>query len=147
MARYSKQTLNFLKEVGEDRQKILAPIPTSADRMVPGNILIFNYTPLEGTDTSEQRIVLVVKCKRGDGVFPGKTGKLVSCIKLEGSSGTVVDTIIENLYKKRRRASYYGVIKESLGKLLGPNSFRTYKLEGMSDIDKLSLGTQKVRFD
>ena len=155
MAKFSKKTLEFLNDIGGDAKKLLTPIPTSADRMIPGNILIFRYNPadvsiyrgIKGTFSSNQKVILIVRCKRGDGVFPGKDGKLVSCFKLNGSSESVVSIILDNLYKKRRRASYYGLIRDSLITILGKNSFRTYRLQGMDDIHLLSLGTQKVRFD
>jgi len=145
MAKFSKKTLEFLSAVGGDQDKLLSPIPPSADRMVPGVLLIFRYAPhgTQGVD-SDQRVVLVVKCKRGDGVFPGKTGKLVSCFKLHSTGGpqsseVVVETLIENLYTKGRRASYYGKIAPSLIKLLGKHAFHTYRLEGMDDVWKFSL--------
>ena len=47
--------------------------------------------------------------------------------------------ILENLYKKRRVASYYGKIKDSLIKLLGIDSYRTYKLDQMKEIYKVFL--------
>ena len=160
MAEFSKKTLEFLDAVGGDHRKFLAPIPTSPDRMIPGNLLIFRYTPLEGEYfrdslgrfSTNQRVILVVKCKRGDGVFPGKSGKLVSCFKLHSVDGpnnseVVVQTILENLYNKRRRASYYGRITPSLIKLLGKHVFHTYRVNGMNDLWKFSLGPQKVRFD
>ena len=146
MAKFSKKTLEFLSAVGGDQDKLLSPIPPSADRMVPGVLLIFRYAPhgTQGVD-SDQRVVLVVKCKRGDGVFPGKTGKLVSCFKLHSTGGpqsseVVVETLIENLCTKGRRASYYGKIAPSLIKLLGKHTFHTYRLEGMDDVWKFSLG-------
>mgnify|MGYP007063544710 CR=1 FL=1 len=139
MVQFSKQTQIFLKEVGGDRKKILTEIPPSADRMTPGEVLIFRYYLGIGPGSREQRVVLIVKCKRGDGVFPGKTGKLVSCFKLDGKSEVIIDTILDNLYKKRRQASYYGKIKKSLIKILGKNSFRTYKLESMKEIYKLAI--------
>ena len=94
----------------------------------------------------------MVKCKRGAGVFPGRSGKLVSCFKLHSvdgspSSEAVVETILENLYTHRRRASYYGRITPSLEKLLGKHTFHTYRLNGINDLWKFSLGSQKVRFD
>jgi hypothetical protein len=134
----SKETKEFLRNVGEDNQKLLTQMPPSADRIIPGEILIFRYYLGVGRGSREQRIALIVKCRRGDGVFPGKFGKLVSCFKLNGDSDTVVDMILENLYKKRRRASYYGKIKQSLIKLLGVDSFRTYKLDSMKEIYKLA---------
>ena len=152
MVKFSKKTLEFLSAVGGDQDNLLSPIPTSADRMIPGVLLIFRYAPLVGEYAtqghqgvaSDQRVVLVVKCKRGDGVFPGKTGKLVSCFKLHSTDGSpssevVVETIIENLYTKGRRASYYGLIAKSLIKLLGKHAFHTYRLEGMNDLWKFSL--------
>ena len=147
MAKFSKKTLEFLSAVGGDQDKLLSPIPPSADRMVPGVLLIFRYAPhgTQGVD-SDQRVVLVVKCKRGAGVFPGKTGKLVSCFKLHSTGGpqsseVVVETLIENLYTKGRRASYYGKIAPSLIKLLGKHTFHTYRLEGMDDVWRFSLGS------
>lgn len=138
MQRFSKETKEFLGAVG-DSKKILTMIPPSADRMTPGEILVFRYYLGSGLGSRGQRVCLVVKNRRGDGIFAGKDGLLVSCFKLNGNSEDVVDAIIENLYKKRRRASYYGKIKESLIKLLGIDSYRTYKLTQMKDIFKVSL--------
>jgi hypothetical protein len=140
MFQISKETQKFLNDVGEDHQKLLTMIPPSADRMTPGNILIFRYYLGSGVGSKAQRIVLVVKCRRGDGVFPGLDSKLLSCFKLNGDSSAVIEAILENLYKKRRLASYYGKIKESLIKLLGIDSFRTYKLNSMKEIYKVTLG-------
>ena len=147
MAEFSKETLNFLMDVGEDQRKILQPTLPSADRMIPGNILIFRYNPadvsiyrgIKGTFSSNQKVILIVRCKRGDGVFPGKEVKLVSCFKLNGSSESVVSIILDNLYKKRRKASYYGKIKDSLVSILGVDSFRTYKLNEMRNLYKVNL--------
>ena len=139
MVQFSKQTQDFLKEVGGDSRKILTMIPASADRMIPGTVLIFRYFLGVGPGSRGQRVILIVRCKRGDGAFPGKEDTLVSCFKLEGNSSVVIDTILYNLYKKRRRASYYGKIKDSLVKLLGKKSFRTYKLPQMKEIYKLDI--------
>ena len=154
MAEFSKETLEFLSVAGGDAPKFLSPAPTSGDRMTPGSVLIFRYDPLvgefyrkdKGRFSSNQRVVLIIKCNRGDGVFPGKSGKLVSCLKLDESSSAVINIILDNLYKKRRRASYYGVIVKSLRTLLGRDTFRTYRLDGMKDVYTFYLGTQKVRF-
>jgi len=140
MAKLSEETKEFLGDVGGDSKKLLTSMPASADRIVPGEVLIFRYFLGAGIGSRAQRIVLIVKCRRGDGVFPGKYVKLVSCFKLNGGSKAIIETILENLYKKRRRASYYGKIKQSLVKLLGVDSFRTYKLNNMKDIYKLDLG-------
>ena len=148
MPEFSKETLNFLTNVGEEkRSRILQPTVPSADRMTPGEILIFRYdvqTPvyrgMRGRFSSNQKVVLIVRCKRGNGVFPGKTVPLVSCFKLHGNSESVVEIIVDNLYKKRRKASYYGKIKDSLVSLLGIQSYRTYKLPEMTSLWKVNLG-------
>jgi hypothetical protein len=139
MPSFSKETKNFLEAAGGGG-KVLQPMPPSADRITPGDILIFKYFLGVGPGSRGQRVVLIVKSKRGDGVFPGLDDKLVSCFKLNGDSEAVIEAILENLYKKRRRASYYGKIKASLIKLLGIDSYRTYKLGQMKQIYKVFLG-------
>tara|TARA_Y100001972_G_scaffold123051_1_gene169678 strand:- start:736 stop:1152 length:417 start_codon:yes stop_codon:yes gene_type:complete len=137
MPRFSKETQQFLESAGTT--KVLQPMPASASRIIPGDILIFRYFSGVGAGSQGQRVILIVKSRRGDGVFPGLNGKLVSCFKLDGDSDAVVDAILENLYKKRRAASYYGKIKQSLIKLLGIDSFRTYKLDQMKQIFKVAI--------
>ena len=144
MAKFSKQSLEFISGLGG--KKFLQPDVASADRITPGNIMIFRYDSQKpvyrsglGRFSSNQKIVLIIRCKRGDGVFPGKDGKLVSCFKLNGDSASVVEILVENLYKKRRKASYYGKIQKSLVALLGIDSFRTYKLTEMTDIYRLLI--------
>ncbi len=154
MALFSKETQEFLKEAGKNPKKIGVPIEASAGYITPGDILIFRYYnhlwakyPGRGIGSREQRVVLVVKTKRGDGIFMASPKSpsardgdfLMSAFNLKGRSEEVIDTIVENLYKKRRRASYYGLIHQSLQKLLGPDSFRTYRLKGMKGIYKLTL--------
>ena len=137
MPSFSKQTKEFLEATPTD--KVLRPMPASPSRISPGDILVFRYYSGVGPGSREQRVVLIVKSRRGDGVFPGLQGKLVSCFKLDGDSEDVIDAIVENLYKKRRRASYYGKIKDSLIKLLGIDSYRTYKLDQMKQIYKVFI--------
>jgi len=141
MVLLSKETKKFLVNTGEQSAKVLTMIPPSADRITPGDILIFRYYLGTGGGSKGQRVVLIVKCRRGDGIFPGLDGKLISCFKLGGDSQAVIEVIIENLYKKRRVSSYYGKITESLIKILGIDSFRTYKLGSMKEIYKVALGT------
>ena len=137
MPRFSTKTKEFLGAVGGP--KVLQPMPASASRITPGDILVFRYHLGVGPGSQSQRVILIIKSRRGDGVFPGLSGKLVSCFKLDGNSEDVVDAILENLYKKRRVASYYGKIKDSLIKLLGIDSYRTYKLDQMKEIYKVFL--------
>jgi hypothetical protein len=138
MQRFSKETQDFLGAT-KNNKKLLSMIPPSADRMVPGEIIIFRYYLGVGPGSRGQRVALIVRSRRGDGVIKGREGNLVSCFKLSGNSEDIVAAIVENLYKKRRRASYYGKIKQSLVKLLGVDSYRTYKLTQMKDIFKVSL--------
>jgi len=139
MQRFSKQTQEFLGAT-KDNKKVLSMIPPSPSRMVPGEIIIFRYFLGVGPGSRGQRVALIVKTRRGDGLIKGREGNLVTCFKLLGNSEEVVSAIVDNLYKKRRKASYYGKIKESLIKLLGIDSYRTYKLTQMKDIFKVSLG-------
>jgi hypothetical protein len=139
MQRFSKQTQEFLGAAWNNT-KVLSMIPPSPSRMVPGEILIFRYFLGVGPGSRGQRVALIVKTRRGDGLIKGREGNLVTCFKLLGNSEEVVSAIVDNLYKKRRRASYYGKIKQSLIKLLGIDSYRTYKLTQMKDIFKVSLG-------
>lgn len=142
MREFSKETTKFLSGIGENQKKFLSPSIPSADRMTPGDIIIFRYYLGVGEGSRGQRTCLIVKSRRGDGTYPGKEGILVSCFKLNnGSSAEVINVILENLYKKRRRASYYGKIKESLISLLGLDSYRTYKLTKMKSIWKVQLGS------
>ena len=142
MTQCSKDSQKFLAAVGGDRKKILTMIPPSADRITPGEILLFRYRLGAGPGSFGQRIALVVRSRRGDGVYPGKNDKLVSCFKLFGNSELIVEAILDNLYKKRRTASYYGKMKKSLVKLLGVDSYRTYKLGNMKAIHKVALGSR-----
>ena len=138
MPTFSKETINFLVNSGgvlvDVIGKYIQPMPPSADRITPGDILIFDYV------WGEQRVVLVVKSKKGDGVYPGKDDKLVSCFKLGASTDVVIDAILETLYNKRRLSAYIGQIKASLTALLGRGNYRTYKLGGMKQIYKVFLG-------
>ena len=142
MPGFSKQTKEFIENTGDDAAapKFLAPIPPSANRMIPGDIIVFRYYSGVGPGSRGQRVILVIKTKAGDGVYiSGKGNTLVTCFKLDGDSDAVISIIMDNLYKKRRRASYYGKIKESLISLLGIDSFRTYNLNNMKQLYKVYL--------
>lgn len=154
MALFSKKTQEFLEDAGKNPKRMGVPILPSAGYITPGDIIIFRYFNQlwanysgRGVGSREQRVVLVVKTKRGDGIFlaspkspSAKDGDfLMSCFNLEGRSEEIIDTIVENLYKKRRKSSYYGLIHKSLQALLGPDSFRTFRLKGMKGIYKLTL--------
>lgn len=145
MAEFTKKIINFLSEINEFEQKWLRPMPASASRMTPGNVLVFKY-PQSGSGPQVQRICLIVRIKRGDGVFKStQNNTLVAVFELNNESSTVVEIILENLYKKRRRSSYYGKIKESLVSLLGVDSFRTFNLEMMRAIYQVYLGKERPK--
>ena len=156
MPQLSKKTQRFLSREGVDPQeeqtvqKSLKPIPNSADRIIPGDILIFRYYLGIGEGSRAQRVVLIVRCGRGAGVFPGRDGKLVSCFKFEFLSEPVIDVLLKNLYNRRQKSSigettkYIMKVQKSLEKLTGAkniedNNFRTYKLNNMKSIFKLYL--------
>jgi len=152
MAEFTKKIINFLSEINEFEQKWLRPMPASASRMTPGNVLVFTYpqsSRIRKDRTQHpgiQRICLIVRIKRGDGVFKStRDNTLVAVFELNNESSTVVEIILENLYKKRRRSSYYGKIKESLVSLLGVDSFRTFNLEMMRAIYQVYLGKERPK--
>ena len=142
MEQISKETKNILRGAADvDIPTVLSPVPPSASRMTPGNIIVFRYYLGVGLGSRSQRTALIVKTRRGDGSFIStQDNLLISCMQLNEGSSAVIETIVENLYKKRRRSSYYGKIKNSLIALLGINSFRTYKLNQMKSIFQVHLG-------
>jgi|7_EtaG_2_1085326.scaffolds.fasta_scaffold07547_4 hypothetical protein len=173
MPQLSKETQKFLLFRGadlrdsQDVKKILRPIPNSASRITPGDLLIFRYWHGTGEGSREQKVVLIVKCGRGAGVFPGREGKLVSCFKMRYISEPVIDVLLKNLYMKRTTANiketlkYITSIRKSLQKLTGgtdrkkiqkrsrktseqiqDTSFRTYKLDKMKELFKVYLGEE-----
>ena len=150
MVKISKKTQDFLISIGEETTVTLKKMPSGGrSTVIPGRILIFRYfvsATQKRPGTRGQRVILVVRTKSGDGLYVSPRGNLlVSCFRLEGKSDVIVSTIVENLYKKRRRSSYYGKIKESLKSLLGVDSFRTYKLSQMKDVYSLALGFELAR--
>ena len=152
MAEFTEKIKNFLGELGEFKKKWLRPVPTSASRMIPGNVFVFTYpqsSRIRKDRTQHpgiQRICLIVRIKRGDGVFTStQNNTLVAAFELNNESSGVVEIILENLYKKRRRSSYYGKIKKSLVSLLGVDSFRTFNLEMMKSIYQVYLGKERPK--
>ena len=156
MVSFSKNSQRFLESaeavLGNPGEQTTV-MPRNASRMVPGRIIIFRYYSGIGTGSREQKVALIVGCKRGiHGTFNGKTGKLVSCLKLTadtiGSSAAVLESIVQNLYNRERNAvyGYFRKHREALIRLLGrdafadmKNSFRTYKLENMRELHRLNF--------
>tara|TARA_R110000782_G_scaffold102791_4_gene190140 strand:+ start:8629 stop:9069 length:441 start_codon:yes stop_codon:yes gene_type:complete len=137
----SPEILTFLSYINEEHASVLTEIPPSADMIKAGDVLIFRYhMDRRGSRpaSNSQRAVLIVKTKRGNGVFPGKSGRLLSCFKLTGGSDAVIDLVMDTLYNNRRASSYYGKIVKSLKSLLGTDAFRTYRLNGMNTIYMLN---------
>jgi hypothetical protein len=127
----------FFTKINERHTSYLTEIPPSADHIVAGDILFFRYRlGSRGTHpaSNDERVVIIVRTKRGNGVFPGKSGRLLTCFKLNGGSDTVIDLVMDTLYNKRKASSYYSKIVQSLKALLGTSSFRTYKLTSMNRI-------------
>ena len=155
MPYFSKNSQRFIEAADPSDSDDPTPTDTlpSASRLTPGMTIIFRYYLGIGIGSREQKVVLIIGCKRGtNGVFPGKTGKLVSCLKLKEESlersQLVLNFIVQNLYNRRRQA-VYGYFKKhnaALTALLGKeelvyikNSFRTYKLDKMKQIYRLNL--------
>jgi hypothetical protein len=143
MVKLSKEIRNFLTNTAEGSSKVISRVPDGSPAYIrAGDIFIFRYY-LPPTDkipgTFDQRAILVVRNRRTtSGIFTStQNNELVSSFKLEGEPDLIVSTIVENLYKKRRRASYWGKIHQSLIKILGKGSYRTYKLDQMKQVYKV----------
>ena len=156
MVSFSKNSQRFLESaegILGNRGEQTTPMPASASRMVPGRIIIFRYHLGTGIGSRNQKVVLIVGCKRGIyGTFQGKTGILVSCLKLSAetiqSSDAVLESIAQNLYNRERSAvyGYFRKHRRALTSLVGreafkdmKNSFRTYKLNNMYKINRLNF--------
>ena len=150
MLKLSKQTRDFLTNTAIGASKVISKVPDGSTGYIePGGILFFRYylpptqagprgaQPRPGSH--QQRVVLVVRNRRtSSGVFTStRNNVLLSCFRLEGNSELITNTIVENLYKKRRRASYWGKIKTSLIKILGKGNYRTYNTQNMKQTHKV----------
>lgn len=132
---FSKEALDFISNIGDDQRKILTPVTNNASNFSPGDILIFTYKMpgAVGKISGEERVFMVLKGRRGPGVFKSTRGNtLVMGVKLDTNRASI-EVIVENLYSKRRKASYYGKIMKSLESLIGKESFRTYNIQGMGN--------------
>jgi hypothetical protein len=156
MVSFSKNSQLFLESADDslgNPGEQTTPIPADASRMIPGRIIIFRYYLGSGIGSRNQKVVLIVGCKRGiHGTFQGKTGILVSCLKLTSetiqSSDAVLESIAQNLYNRERVAvyGYFRKHKRALTSLVGrdvfkdmKNSFRTYKLNKMGKVYRLNF--------
>tara|TARA_R110000850_G_scaffold109890_1_gene222984 strand:- start:483 stop:917 length:435 start_codon:yes stop_codon:yes gene_type:complete len=132
--RFSKEVLNFLKEIGGPVKKRMTPITPSASTMGAGDVLLFNYKhrgEVGKLEADRLFLVLTIRRAKTTGIFTStKANILVFGMNLNSNSAAV-GIVLENLYMKRRRPSYYGLIKEALIALLGKNSFRTYNIQSM----------------
>jgi hypothetical protein len=132
---FSKEALEFVSNIGDDQRKILTPVTNNASNFSPGDILLFTYKMpgAVGRTSGEERVFMVLKGRRGPGIFKSTRGNtLVMGVKLDTNRASI-EVIVENLYKKRRKASYYGKIMKSLESLIGKESFRTYNIQGMGN--------------
>ena len=132
---FSKEALDFISNIGDDQRKILTPVTNNASNFSPGDVLIFTYKMpgAVGKISGEERVFMVLKGRRGPGVFKSTRGNtLVMGVKLDTNRASI-EVIVENLYSKRRKASYYGKIMKSLESLIGKDSFRTYNIQGMGN--------------
>jgi hypothetical protein len=133
--KFSKEAVDFLSNIGPDMRKIITPITNNPSSMAPGDILLFTYKMpgAVGVTSGEERVFMVLRGRRGPGIFKSTRGNtLVMGVKLDTNRASI-QVIIENLYSKRRKASYYGKIMKALEALIGKDSFRTYNIQGMGN--------------
>jgi hypothetical protein len=162
MAQFSPTILEFLKDYStkgqekvifseqQDISTLIARIPRLTSRFRPGEIVIFNYTPLgQMRDTrgrfsgGTERVVLVVSSKREpQGIRRTRTTKgiIVACFRLEYSSKAVIDIVLKTLYKNRKKLKNISSnVKKGLFAVLGRGVYRTYRLDRMEFCWNLNL--------
>lgn len=143
MAKFSPESNQFF-DYFKMTAKNMAPTPVGSGTASPGDVFFFAYAGVE-------RIVLVVRCKRGPGVWIATTtnNKILSCFNLtaEGSpSVETVEMILGILYKNRKKSSYQtkdielpGGVVDSLKSLLGQGNYRTYIIGKISKPNRLLI--------
>src|SRR6478752_275894 len=103
---YLKETLEFIKEIGQLATTKIGPIGKSSGFISPGDVLIFNQ--LSGgrqkpyPSDNMNPIVLVVSNQRGKGIFLStRDNMLLSCYHINHLSPELAISVIKVLYKKR----------------------------------------------
>ena len=61
MAKFSKQTQDFLRDVGADPEQSVQIVPKSDSCAVPGDILFFRYTLGAGKGSRAERLIMVIE--------------------------------------------------------------------------------------
>lgn len=122
----------------------MTPTPVGSGTASPGDVFFFTYNGVE-------RIVIVVKCKRGPGVWVARTtnNMILSCFNLTAGGSPSVETlemILGILYKNRKKSSYKskdimlpGGVVDSLKSLLGQGNYRTYLVKKISRPNRLLI--------
>jgi len=152
MAKYSKENLNFLlglMGVGHHHPTMdarLSKVPKSAAALRPGDFIIFGYkqtpnTPSRQRANTKLRVALLVsnwRTGKKSSVWGNvnTANNLLSCFKLNDSSVSVTDMIMQTLYKTGPLANYH---MPSLQKLFGKDNYRTYKLSQITDMYEINL--------
>lgn len=131
-SKFKYESDDFLKKIDHEDKQFLSLIPKSTGYITPGDVLRFTYN-------GELVNVLVVQVSRGPGMFIStQNNMLLACFKLDDTSESVLKIIIRSIYKDRGLAKYR-VIQKSLGSILGKNSFRTYKIQFIDDLQKVVI--------
>lgn len=131
---------DFLQKINHDDKKYRSLIAKSSGYISPGDVLQFSYL-------SELVSVLVVATDRGNGLFlSSQNNMLISCFKLDDVSESVLNIILNSIYKDRRLANYQS-IKKSLVSILGVNNFRTYKLTTARGVKKIEIDRSRLKLE
>ena len=99
-----------------------------------GDIIMFSYID------SIPRLGLVVKSDRApNGTFLStRNNYLINVVLLDSISASMLNMLVNTLYKNRVRCSYKGCLR-IIGAFVGKDSFRTFKLARMKDIINLEI--------
>lgn len=135
MAKQAKNFKDFISAVGEGLGRSMSskPVPRSVGYISPGDVLVLRYN-------GSYEVVLVVANKRSSsGIFlSSRNNILLSCFSLSTKSPQIINLVLDNLYKNRKVASYQN-IKSNLSVILGVSSYRTFKLNKVSNLQTLRM--------
>lgn len=144
MAKIDRELDYILKEVNQDNPIQRTPIPRMLSQIRPGNILIFKYILEDDIGTPYYRMAIVVKNDLNTISYISlRNNLLLSTFRLNDAPGYVINFIMSSLYNNKKLCSRKLII-DGLVSLIGKINYRTYKLNSMSDLQKLEVVKSKL---
>jgi hypothetical protein len=150
MRRFSKETLQFIKDLASEVKLEIALIPQSKSYVSPGDVLIFNQIVVNGRAstwkyvTNPNPVVLVVSNQRGNGIFlSSRNNRLLSAFHINQLSPEMVVNILKLFYDNPYNADYYKISNSGLAAIIGEN-YRTYNINYIRIVNKVNVDIHKL---